>query len=505
MTKLNELIETGSSDLAKGTKPMFPHQVFSRDFYVSAFMREDPKDRAVMNTSKCGTGKTRGVIEFVKTLREHGAKNKVLVLAPLTILEPSWAEDIKEFAPDLKYSVCYAAKRAESFSVDADIYLLNHDAVSFLCKNREYIDVLGAFPILVIDEITAYKNSDSKRSTYAAFLRQYFYMCIGMSGTLGSQSLADYFYPSFIVDGGKRLGTYAEKFYAEHMKKEQLKKRDGSSVRGAFRITEMEGARDRVFEKTKDITIRFDNDMAPINHKRHVYVDLPKAAMRAYKDMVNMDFMVGEDGEVITAVNAAVKLSKILQLCSGHVYDQDGNVVSFHRERIDLAVDLAIEAEQSIIAFNFSHERDELLKAFHARGVPAEHVAFIDGSVSITKRPDIVKRFQAGEIRYALLHPRSCAHGLTFTAGRRTIWVSPTTSSEMFIQLNHRIDRAGQKQETETITICARGTKESAFYESLFNKVDGLLELMALFSADTKDKVFSEKEKKVVARKNELG
>lgn len=492
MSKLTELMEKEGQKVEL-IPPMFPHQVFSRDYYINAFMKDDPGERGVMNLSKCGTGKTRGVIEFVKTLREHGAKNKVLVLAPLTILEPSWAEDILKFAPELTYSVCYAKNRNESLSKDVDIYLLNHDAVAHLVKFRNLLKNFGAFPIMVIDEITAYKTSDSKRSMYAAFLSQYFYMVIGMSGTLGSQSLADYYYPQFIVDGGKHLGKLEQQFLANHMKVEAVTKKDGSVVKGAKKLTEMDGARERVFEATKDMTIRFDKDMAPVNHKRHVYVDLPPKALRAYRDMVNMDFMVSEDGGVVTAPNAAVKLSKILQLCSGQVYDENGQIVSFHKERIELAVDLALEAEQAIIAFNFTHERDALLKTFYARGVPIEEVDYIDGSVSITKRPQIVADFQAGKTRYAILHPRSCAHGLTFTAGRRTIWVSPTTSSEMFIQLNHRIDRAGQKNETETITICARGTKEAAFYQSLFNKVDNLYELMALFSEDTNLKLIQKK------------
>jgi hypothetical protein len=81
------------------------------------------------------------------------------------------------------------------------------------------------------------------------------------------------------------------------------------------------------------------------------------------------------------------------------------------------------------------------------------------------------------------------AHGLTFTAGQRTIWVSPCTSREFFIQLNHRIDRAGQKQETETITICAKGTKEAAFYNGMFAGIENMYELLALFAEETQEKM----------------
>ena len=62
-------------------------------------------------------------------------------------------------------------------------------------------------------------------------------------------------------------------------------------------------------------------------------------------------------------------------------------------------------------------------------------------------------------------------------------------SSESFIQLNHRIDRAGQKHETETITVCSKGTKEAAFYRLLFARLDNLYELLGLFAGETRKRV----------------
>lgn len=485
---MSKLLEMAAKEgLVVPQKPMFEHQVFSVDFYMNMLTRPLSPDElpGTLNTSKCGTGKTRAVVEFLRAARKAGYQGKMMVLAPLTILEPSWGQDIEEFCAEFTYSVCYAKNRRASLSKDVDIYLINHDAVRFIQQNQ---DLLPHFAggILVIDEITAYKSPESKRSHGALWLRQYFRYCIGMSGTLGSQLLSDYFYPCFIIDGGYRLGRQFTRFQNDYMM--LVPTRDSRQKK----YKEIEGARDTVFDLLRDMTIRFDKDMAPINTKRHVYVSLPPAIMKEYRRLVTMDLLMGENGEVITAVNAGVKLGKILQLCSGNVYDSNGKVVSFHEERIELAVDLALEAEQSVIAFNFTHERDAIMAAFRKRGVT--EVAYIDGSVPIAKRPGIVADFQAGRIKHAILHPKSCAHGLTFTAGQRTIWVSPCTSREFFIQLNHRIDRAGQTKETETITICAKGTKEAAFYNGMFEGIENMYELLALFAEETQEKM-----KKVVA------
>lgn len=467
--------------------PMYPHQEFSVEFYLNTLTRtpRPQEGLGVLNLSKCGTGKTRGVIEFLRAARKRGYKGKIMVLAPLTILESAWGEDIEKYTPELTYSVCYAKGREESLSKDVDIYLINHDAVRFLQKNQHLLKYFAG-GILVIDEITAYKSPDSKRSHGALWLRQYFLFCIGMSGTLGSQLLSDYFYPCFIIDGGYRLGKQFTRFQNDYMM--QVFTKDSKQKK----FKEIEGARDTVFDIIRDMSIRFDKDMAPLNTKRHMYVKLPPAVMKEYRRLVSMDLLIGENGEAITAVNAGVKLGKILQLCSGNVYDANKKVVGFHEERIELAIDLALEANQALIAFNFTHERDALLAAFRKRGVT--EVAYIDGTVPISKRAGIVADFQAGRIKWCVLHPKSCAHGLTFTAGERTIWVSPCTSREYFIQFNHRIDRAGQKNETETITICAKGTKESAFYDGMFAGIENMYELLALFAEETQEKM-----KKVVA------
>ena len=66
----------------------YEHQVVTTDF--------------ILNTPRClitsdpGTGKTRAVLD---AFANRGGK--MLVLAPLSILEPAWADDIKKFQPNI--------------------------------------------------------------------------------------------------------------------------------------------------------------------------------------------------------------------------------------------------------------------------------------------------------------------------------------------------------------------------------------------------------------------
>ena len=63
-------------------------------------------------TSDPGTGKTRSVLDaHVKW------GGKTLVLAPLSILEAAWVDDIKKFQPDINYGVAFAKNRKKNEAV----------------------------------------------------------------------------------------------------------------------------------------------------------------------------------------------------------------------------------------------------------------------------------------------------------------------------------------------------------------------------------------------------
>jgi SNF2 family DNA or RNA helicase len=95
-------------------------------------------------------------------------------------------------------------------------------------------------------------------------------------------------------------------------------------------------------------------------------------------------------------------------------------------------------------------------------------------------RADIVQRFQDGELQALFAHPATASHGLTLTRGVATIWCSPPDSSEQFIQMNHRLHRAGQTQRVEVIRVVARHTLEERAYAQLGRKLDAQTALLDL-------------------------
>ena len=159
------------------------------------------------------------------------------------------------------------------------------------------------------------------------------------------------------------------------------------------------------------------------------------------------------------------------------IYDGEHVAHVLSTDRYELVVQLVSERPQCIVAFNWTHQRDAILRLLIRDNI--SH-AIIDSSASIDDRKRAVRDFQSSNIRVILAHPQSASHGLTLTKGVATIWASPTYNAEHFQQFNRRIYRAGQTQETETILVEALGTLEHQVYSRLNEKLSHMHNLLTL-------------------------
>lgn len=439
------------------------------------------KNKAIFNTSDPGTGKTIG---HLVAYSKRKSRKKCLVLAPLSILEAAWADDCIKATPELKTSIALAKNRTAAFQADADIYITNHDAVKWIEKQcRETKGkFLEDFDELIVDEITAFKRGTSQRTKALINIRHHFEYRRGLTGTPATQNLLDMWSMLFIIDDGARLGQNFYRFRSDVSTGTQV-----GSNKHAMKWEDKAGARELIAAQLSDINIRFSKEECldlPSHQTIVVHTSLNKKILVLYNEMLKESIIELKSGTV-SAVNAAVRANKLLQICTGAVYKEDGTKSILHTDRYMQVLDL-VEARPwpCIVAFNWRHEREELVKIAKMKKLTYE---IIDGTVSASARPDIVKRFQAGELKMLIVHPQSAGHGLTLTTGRSTIWCSPTPNAEHFLQLNARIFRAGQTKKTETILISARKTREPLIYDMLQGKVDRVTNLLDLLTETQSD------------------
>lgn len=434
----------------------YEHQTKSTEFQAG---RE-----AIFDMSDPGTGKTRAYLDgFAERLRKDPTR-KCLVLAPKSILEPAWANDIVRFQPELKYSVAYAKNRTKAFQdKSADIYITNHDAVKWLADNPwAYLNITD----IVIDESTAFKNPSAQRSKAAKKLSKHFTHRVVMTGTPAPNTVTDLWNQAFILDSGERLGTSYWRF--RNSVCEPIRVGPAANM---VQWVDREGAIEAVADLLSDITVRnvFEECIdIPKNFTTDVGYDLPFALRKQY-DILAEHALIQLAQEDITAPNAAVLTGKLLQLASGAVYKNDSTVEVFDTERYELIMQLIQERESCVVAYNWGHQLEQLCKLADKVKIP---YSVINGAAKDSQRLQAVEDFQNGVIKVIFAHPRSAAHGLTLTRGTTTIWSSPTWSSEQYTQFNKRIYRAGQTRKTETIHITANATLEEHVYNKLQGKID---------------------------------
>lgn len=425
------------------------------------------KGKRICDFSDPGTGKTYvQIVDFAGRRRKKG--KCALVLATKSLLEPAWKTDFRRFAPDMKLSLAYAANRVAAFEADADVYVTNHDAAKWLAARPA--SFFKRFDTLVIDESTAFKHNTSARSAAVAKIVKYFDYRRIMTGTPNSNGICDLWHQVFLIDDGRRLGTSFFKFRSSACMPEQV-----GPMPNMIKWVDRIGIEQTVSAILSDIVIRhkFEDCVdIPPNHKYPRVVVLSKKHMAMYNDMANYAIMQLKK-TTVTAVNGGAVATKLLQIASGAVYDDDGGYSLVDSDRYGVVLDLAEERLHSIVFYHWDHQRDELVKEAVARKV--KHAVYTGSDKA---RAQIVREFQAGKYQVLFANPKTAGHGLTLVKGTATIWAGPTYNLEHYLQGLKRVHRIGQTEKTETIVVLAEGTLDERVWQSLQDKSVRMTDLL---------------------------
>lgn len=458
----------------------YAHQRFS--------LRHGKKTPIVYDTSDAGTGKTAVRIWAFAERRAAGG-GCMLVLCTKSNMDAVWAADFKKFAPHLKVSVAPADKREAAFAVDADVYVVNHDGVKWVAKQKA--PFFKKFSEVVYDEIPAFKHHTSQRSRAALKITKYFKYRTGMTATPNSNTICDVFHQVLLLDDGQRLGKLFYQFRNSVAVPVQVGRNQH-----AIEWRDKDGAEEAVFGLLSDIVVRHKLDDCadiPQNHQYPLRFKLGASQQRAYAELEATSMLVFDVDAVtaklshkptpVTAINAAAVATKLLQVASGAVYTAAGAYRLVDTARYELILDLVEQRKHPLVLFLWTHQRDHLVEEAAKRKLK---YAVFDGGTSSADRERIVTGYQAGVYDVLFAHPKTVGHGLTLTRGTSTIWASPTYDLELFVQASSRQRRLGQTQKTETIVVLAEGTLDERVYDSMLVKDARMTNLLDLFSDVTK-------------------
>lgn len=412
----------------------------------------------------CGMGKTVSTLTAIQELREIGFIDKVLIIAPKKVAQVTWRDEINnwEHLKGLRISVIdgTAAQRRAAMMADADIYTVSRDNVVWLVV--EHGGVKLPYDMVVIDELSSFKNPASKRFKALRRVRKFIPRVVGLTGTPAPNGLIDLWAQMFLIDEGKRLGktitSYRDRFFTAGRK-------NGDIVYQWDLKSPAEETEQKISDLIKDICISMSaEDYLKMPDKLMYYdrVKLSDKDFKAYKTFEReqvLEFI--ESGETITAASAAALSNKLQQFANGAMYDADRKVLQLHDEKVEKLKELveAANGQPVLVAYSFKHDLDRIMEALKEyKPVKLE-------------KPEQIADWNAGKINVLVTHPASAGHGLNLQKGGHImIWYGLTWALELYQQFNARLYRQGQKKPVSIHHIIATDTVDEKIIKSLDGK-----------------------------------
>jgi SNF2 family DNA or RNA helicase len=314
----------------------------------------------------------------------------------------------------------------------ADVTIINRENLGWLIDDS---GIPFAYDMVVLDELSSFKNHKSKRFRALMKVRPKVKRIIGLTGTPSSNGLMDLWAEFKVLDQGQRLGRFITQYRTAYFMPD---KRNGEII---YSYKPLPYAEDAIYRKISDITISMkstDHLKMPELISTQYEVQLSAEERERYEELKN-DLVLELHGDEITAANAASLTGKLSQLANGAIYSDDGKIIEFHDRKLDALEDIieAANGKPLLVAYWFRHDLERIRRRFDVREI---------------KTSQDIDDWNAGNIPVAVIHPASAGHGLNLQSGGSTlVWFGLTWSLELYQQTNARLWRQGQKSRTVVI------------------------------------------------------
>ena len=350
----------------------------------------------------------------------------------------------------------------------ADIYTVSRDNIVWLVA--ECGGVKLPYDMVVIDELSSFKNHASKRFRALRKVRKFIPRVVGLTGTPSPNGLIDLFAQMYLIDEGQRLGKtitgYRDRFFRPD-------KRKGDIVYTYALKHPANETEKQISDLISDITISMTaEDYLQMPDKIMLYdtVEMPDKVARQYNEFEREQVLelINSD-EPISAASAAALSNKLQQFANGAIYDADRKAVNIHEEKLEKLQEIVEAANGApvLVAYSFIHDLNRIM------------VALKDYKPVKLEKPEQIAKWNAGKINVLVTHPASAGHGLNLQKGGNIIvWFGNTWSLELYMQFNARLYRQGQKKPVYIHHIVTKGTVDEKITKALSGKKetqDGLM------------------------------
>lgn len=404
--------------------------------YQSYCIQRIINDSAVGLFLDMGLGKTVITLTAVNDLKFNRFQiQRCLVIAPKKVAEATWSKEAEKWdnLKHLRISKILGteSKRLRAVNTPADVYVINRENVPWLVDHYRND---WKFDMVIVDELSSFKSHKAKRFKCLSWVRPHIKKFVGLTGTPAPNGMMDLWAQVYLLDGGERLGKTI------------------TAYRQAYFVQDTHGGNFSTFEERKEASEEIKRRISDIciSMKAEDYINLPErtdvvvpvqldSKARKLYDEFEKEMFLQIDEDSLDAGTAAVLSGKLLQMCNGAVYGENG-VIDIHNCKLEAFMEL-IEAAQGkpmLVFYNFKHDLERIKSALTKTKL----------AVGELKTESDIDKWNAGKLNILLAHPASAAYGLNLQAGgSHIVWFGLNWSLELYQQANARLYRQGQKDK----------------------------------------------------------
>lgn len=505
---LREQIELDEAMLAGDINDdLFPFQRVGAQFMARA--------GSGLLAESMGSGKTVQTIRALKIIQEVHKKDvfPALVTCPNSI-KFNWEREFDKWWPGIRVKVVTggAAGRRKALAEEADVYVVNYDAVRLhsrlasygqislkrcqVCEPELCPDVkqtscewcdrelnTKGFVTVIADEAHRLKDPKAKwtRAVWAIAHGPTVEHRYALTGTPTEKNAADLWSIMHLVSP-KEFPTKSK--YVDRYVETSFNFFGGMEMMGLNQVTKEELFK-IVDPRMRRLPKKVILPQLPDKVYTTIEIEMVAKQAKAYREMEQ--YMAARlDDEILTAANPLVKVGRLMQFASAYAtIDEDGEIqLTEPSNKVDALVDLLEDlGDEPLVVFSASKK---LVKIANARLVKLkiadekEYPVMVTGDQPPDERQRRVDAFQAGKQRVLLCTHDAAGEGLTMTRASKLVFLNRHWSALKNAQAEDRVHRIGSEvhDSVEIIDIISKGSVEERQREALGDKLERLEEVV---------------------------
>lgn len=418
-------------------------------------------DTGVMLAADPGCGKTVCSLEIAHILMSLGEVNRILLTAPIRVLDLVWPDEIEKWGYPFTYQRFNGppGRRAGKKQIE----MISRDSLHHMEGH------VGKYDLIIVDESSAFRNWSTKRTRSLRKLCKRIPKRLMLTGTPMPNTHMDLFPQVWCMDMGESLGKNVSVF------------RRRFCYKGGWQGKEWKlnpGAGEVIKGKVSHLCYRVEAekvlDMPELTHN-DVFVELPPAALKQQAELKE-ELALELADDTILAANAAVAYGKLRQLANGSIKNGD-DVCEIHSEKRKALADLLDEmpGRPILVFYQYNADLDDILRV-----VPK--AAVLRGGLSSSEVKARVADWvdESTDTRVLVAQERTASHGLNLQVGGccDCVFYSLGDSSDAYDQAYRRIYRQGAGKRVRVHRLLAKESVDEVISARVAGKLKNQREFL---------------------------